>query len=262
MDSNYNTIRYQHTFLSQVIARIDFRNYIDSKELFCDEILDEIRSNFPRQSMTKAINFSNYNIELHAGSEMAPSIMEETKSGLSKEFASADRTSKLTLTNKFLVIEFNNYSSYTENFDVVKKIVGAILNNRSITTDRIGMRYINLFDVEKVKISKSLFRKPIADALYYKDEKIIAGDMQIIRTMNMSEYCSGNSILNIRYGFYNPEYPSKMNKNDFALDFDYFTQEPMNRSIDIAAFFDRGHITIQSTFESYISDKLRERMGG
>lgn len=48
--------------------------------------------------------------------------------------------------------------------------------------------------------------------------------------------------------------------NDFALDFDFFSNEIIDSSDEILQVLDKGHNEIQSMFEQSITDSLREVM--
>ena len=78
--------------------------------------------------------------------------------------------------------------------------------------------------------------------------------------MHMNEYRIDDMSLNFRYGMFNPEYPNFLKKNDFVLDFDFFTNDVIESVDSIIQILDKGHSEIQSLFESSITDSLREVM--
>lgn len=78
--------------------------------------------------------------------------------------------------------------------------------------------------------------------------------------MHMAEYRIDEMTMNFRYGMYNPEYPNYLKKNDFVLDFDFFSNEIIDSSDVILQLLNKGHDEIQSLFEQSITDSLREVM--
>lgn len=77
----------------------------------------------------------------------------------------------------------------------------------------------------------------------------------------MNEYRIGEMTMNFRYGMFNPEYPNLLRKNDFVLDFDFFSDDVIDSSDGIIHVLDKGHNEIQALFERSITDSLREVMG-
>lgn len=78
--------------------------------------------------------------------------------------------------------------------------------------------------------------------------------------MHTAEYRVDEMTMNFRYGMFNPEYPNYLKKNDFALDYDFFSDNVIDSVDEIFQVIDRGHYEIQVLFEHSITDSLREVM--
>lgn len=255
-----DNIKYNNNFLAQVIMRIDFTDFIDTSLLFSSDILATIRANYTRQSIPIKTDFNSLNINIPKEQKDNPIIKRDIQSGISVEFIDASMKNKVTLSNKFVIFEFNQYKSFKNSYETISTIIQKIFSKITTNTQRIGLRYVNIFEQDKIKISKNLFNAPINSSIYYKDNRSILDKYQLARAMSLIEYFYDNTILNIRYGFYNPEYPSTLNKNNYVIDFDYYTQEQMHDDKQILIFLENGHTAIQNVFESIITDKLREKM--
>lgn len=136
-----------------------------------------------------------------------------------------------------------------------------VLFANRVTAIRTGIRYINLFDSEKIKLQKNFFASDIAATLVTKlpnDEH----EMSLIRSMHMSEYRLPSMTLNFRYGMFNPEYPNALRKNNFALDYDCFTTDQLESADEILRNLENGHQAIQYLFENAITDAMRKVMNG
>ncbi len=116
-----------------------------------------------------------------------------------------------------------------------------------------------MFSPDEVKVQKRFFNPEIAATLTTK-LPIEDGYVSLIRSMHLVEYRHQSSMLNFRYGMYNPEYPNILKNNSFALDFDYFTVEAIESSDSIIQFIDNGHKSIQKLFETAITEALRKVM--
>lgn len=256
----HDVISYPNNFLSQVIIRIDFIEYIETRKLFNNDLIKIIRKHYTRQSLPIQTNYDSVNINMPKDSSKEPTINRNLKSGIAMDFIDTSMKNKITLTNKAMILEFNKYESFNNTIEIIASLLLQLTNLSEFGSSRIGLRYINLFEQNRIKISKTMFNQPIVNALYYKDNKTISEKYTLTRSMCLDEYVHNNAILNVRYGFYNPDYPGTLNKNDFAIDFDYFTQEPMQEEEEILSFIKEGHAVIQESFENIITDKLRAKL--
>ena len=66
--------------------------------------------------------------------------------------------------------------------------------------------------------------------------------------------------LNFRYGLFNPQHPNKLLDKSFALDYDCYTEEPIEVADSMLRCVEKGHDAIQMLFESSITETLRKEM--
>lgn len=258
--SEYEQICYPHTYINQVIIRLDFLNYCSSEVLFTEDFEKEIKKYFPRKNKDQLLRFNSFNVMFDPNNNGMPNANGTTIEGLQKEYSTADGKNKLFLSNKFIALEVNAYVSFEEHLKCLRSCVLSLFSGRRITVARTGIRYINIYDQEKIKLQKSFFSDDIAASLVVKKTIQDAEYPYLIRSMHTSEYRSDSLVLNFRYGMFNPEYPNIMTKNSFVLDYDCFSEEIIETSDLVIETITQGHSLIQSLFEKNITDSMRKVM--
>ena len=73
-----------------------------------------------------------------------------------------------------------------------------------------------------------------------------------------SEYNANGMRLNFRFGMFNPDYPKTLKKDNFALDYDCYYDEPISSSDEVLRYIQIGHDAIQTLFENSITESLRK----
>ena len=254
----YSSVCYKNSFLTQVIVRVDFAQFIQTNMVFDENIEKEILKIFPRRGKDQIIRFNSINVVFDQKNNGLPNANGEIIEGIKREYFTNDGGSKLILTNKFIIFEINKYVSFELHKQWFQSILLALFQKNRVSATRTGIRYINIFDTSKIKLQKKYFASEIASSLYVR----IAEEQtpRLIRSMHMAEYRVDEMTMNFRYGMFNPEYPNFLKKNDFALDFDFFSNEIIDSSDEILQVLDKGHNEIQSMFEQSITDSLREVM--
>lgn len=255
--AEYSSIYYKNSFLSQVIVRIDFFQYIPTSMFFEENFEKEILKIFPRRGKDQIIRFNSINVAFDQNNGV-PNANGEVVDGFQREYSSNDERNKLILSNKFIIFEINKYSKFEEHKRWFQLILMALFQRGQVSANRTGIRYINIFQQSQIKPQKKFFASEIAASLYPKSN--MDDKQYMIRSMHMNEYRIDDMSLNFRYGMFNPEYPNFLKKNDFVLDFDFFTNDVIESVDNIIQILDKGHSEIQSLFESSITDSLREVM--
>lgn len=249
---------YKNTFLKQVIIRIDFMDFIKDNNMYDIEIEKRILKIFPRRGKDQIIRFNSIKMIFPQNKEQPMNTNGEIVEGIQKEYFTNDGQNKLILSNKFIIFEIKNYTNFEEHRLWLYSILSAVYEkNKQLTINRTGIRYINILESSKIKILKKFFKPEIASSLYVNNLK---NNIHLVRTMHISEYRVDEMIMNFRYGMYNPEYPNTLKKNDFVLDFDFFSENIIESSDDIFKVIDKGHQEIHKLFESSITSSLREVM--
>ena len=255
--TDYSTTCYRNSFLSQVIVRIDFLGFVQNSSAFEESIEKEILRIFPRRGKDQIIRFNSVNVVFNQNGTGVPNANGETIEGIQREYFTTDGTNKLILTNKFVIFEINKYSSFEDHKQWFQSILMAFFQKNRVSASRTGIRYINIFDSGKLKLQKKFFVPEIAASLKVAVKE---DSPQLIRSMHMSEYRIDEMTMNFRYGMFNPEYPNVLKKNNFALDYDFFSNDVIDSADGIIRVLDKGHQEIQTMFEKSITDSLREVM--
>lgn len=258
--ADYSSICYKNSFLKQVIVRIDFLQFVPTKKTFNETIEKEILSIFPRRGKDQIIRFNSINVVFDESSNGVPNTNGEVFEGIQREYTTNDGSNKLILTNKFIVFEINDYSNFEEHRQWFQSIILVFFQKNRVTANRTGIRYINMFEQSKIKLQKKFFIPEIAASLYTKITSSNDDEPRMVRSMHLAEYRIDDMIMNFRYGMFNPEYPNLMKKNDFVLDFDFFSNDVIDSSDGIFHVLDRGHYEIQALFERSITNSLKKVM--
>ncbi len=252
---DFSEIKYKNTFINQVIIRMDFLQFLDTNKLFSDEIEKVILKQFPRRGMDQKLRFDMINFEIDPNKPSAPKAQKETREGIQREYYSGKN--KVILSNKFIAYEINEYGSFEAHFQTIQLILLSLYSKQKVTSARIGIRYINLFASDNIKLRKNMFSPEISAKFLAKDF-ISENGSNLIRAMSMNEYQVENMLLHFRFGMFNPDYPNPLCKDSFALDYDCFTTEPLESLDEVLRTITKGHDAIQELFEASITDSLRK----
>ena len=252
-----DTICYSRVFLRQVIVRLDFAELISNDKLFDKQVIASIAKTFPHSGKKQVVKFEEMSFKLD--SIKGATVERGLQEGLQQEFYDSSKKNKLVLSNKALVLEINEYSSYEKSISSIKNVLKIIMKENDITVIRTGIRYINIFSGYEIKLNKNLFANDIG-AMLEKNLPIISRGAVLQRAMAMKEYRYNDMTINFRYGMFNPDYPGNLKKNDFTLDLDCYTQEPITGFEDILDHIHDGHDAIQELFEGSITNNLRKIM--
>ena len=257
--TDYDSIKYEKTFLSQVIVRFDFLQFAPTDQIFTSKTEQNILHRFPKKGMDQILRFNAINVVLDPNNKMAQNAHSEYQDGIQREYVSSNQKNKLNLSNKFLAIEITEYSDFETLQLWLQEIVLPFFLKNRLTVIRAGIRYINILKPDDVRIRKNFFTPEIAATL---NTKTFKGNRDIVlsRTMHITEYQVGGLRLNFRYGLFNPQYPNQLLDTSFALDYDCYSDEPIDEAEGLLQFVAKGHEAIQMAFESSITDSLRKVM--
>ncbi len=257
--SEFSSICYKNSFLNQVIVRVDFLQFIPTESTFSPTIEKEILKVFPHRGKDQIIRFNSINVVFNQENHGVPNANGMTLEGIQREYFTNDGLNKLILSNKFIIFEIKKYSSYEEHKQWFQSILFAVFQKSKVSANRTGIRYINMIQQPRVKLQKKFFTTEIAASL---NTRITTTDDEpcMIRSMHTTEYRIDEMTMNFRYGMFNPEYPNYLKRNDFVLDYDFFSNDVIESADGVIRVLDRGHDEIQSLFEHSITDSLREVM--
>ncbi|MBR4531212.1 TIGR04255 family protein [bacterium] len=249
---NYDSIGYKMACVSQVIIRLDFREFIDASVLFGqDTVEDEVLKKFPKKGLQQLVRFQTMSLTTD---QNGAKVEQTAKDGVQQEYSNIDGN-KITLSNKALFMEIEHYTKFEDIMSMFLPVLKALLDKQQLTVMRTGIRYVNLFGEEKIKPQKKFFVPNVGALLETK-----FAENGFIRSMAMNEYLVDDMRLNFRYGMYNPQYPQPMKKVNYVLDYDCFCSDALDGFDVIKSHIQKGHDSIQNKFENSITDQLRKVM--
>lgn len=237
---NYDGIRYNNNYITNVICRLDFSEINslknDVKEEFVKELLD-YNNNKNKILIQSENGFSLIN------------IFEFEKEKL-----------KISLSCNSLIFELKKYTTFEDFLNIFTRIFGKFeeLYKNDISYKRLGLRFINnipIDDISKIDyIDTNLF------SIYNFAESLT--NLSLNRYMEQLSFKSDDSNVIFNFGINNPNYPAPLiKKNDFILDMDVSTKDfPSEKTI--IALLDNFHRIIQDLFEKSITSNLRSELNG
>lgn len=196
----------QNNKISHFILRIDFTKDIQIDYKMLSESLKE--------------EFTIYKTELHSNYNVNIDNFEVKKEDFIKYLLSTSTISlKIDSFEKSIIVELQQYKDKSSYMQCLTKVIEKLKAlNIEINSQRIGMRYINIFPCSKVsEISKIL--NP-TDAKLIKETVVRDG---IARSMIVHEYQQVDHLVRVQYGIPNRFYPSVIKNYDIVLDIDVYS---------------------------------------
>lgn len=253
--ADIDSIKYSKHYLSNVICRIDFSTLLSESILSELSMEKDIINYFPLKLKDIVEEETNFNLIDEPGSE--PVLSKEKNSFIRKTFVDSEGANKFIFSPKYILLDYSNYSSFemlrTHLETIVKKI---ILLSPEIVVTRFGLRYINTFNVDDMRIQKSFFSNILNEFVCVSSLE----NATLSRAMGHFEYVNNDIRLNFNFGEFNRNYPGILQKRDFVLDYDASVQMNYKLSDILSAKLNIAHTMIQEAFENSITDKLRDMM--
>lgn len=253
-EPNLDAIKYKRTFITEVIARIDFLG-----------ALSEINQSVPRSVaniIIKAFPILEPRRIIAQELQISPAQVQakaEPTESMEWKFHGKERDKFLAASSNSFLVNYSNYASFeilTQEFLEPAAEVFRVFPD--LHARRLGLRYINNIELKGAN--------PFSWARYLNKKLLCAFDLSepkeyISRAFHTLEFNYGESILRFMYGMHNPDYPARIRRRVFVLDFDAYSEQPATFP-EIAANLKSFHDSIQRLFELCITDSLREIMNG
>lgn len=258
MNTEFSKISYKRNFLENVICRLDFKKELSDESFSLLAQGTEISKSFPIRGKDQIENTSNVNVV--ARKDAAPVVSAEKTTLVRKEFTDTTGKNKYCFSKKYVILAYEAYKNF-ENLKIdIENITTLIYKfDPDITITRFGLRYINKFDPDTIRIFKNYFSQDISCFIAPSSTKINE-ELSLSRVIGHFEYISDDIRLNANIGAYNRNYPGVLQKQDIALDYDAVVQGPCKLSEVIPEKLLKAHDIIQATFEHHITNKLRSVM--
>ncbi len=250
MHIDLNKIKYSNNFLSNVIFRIDYNPILVLREKISPQFHESIRIQMPVLQEEKGFE---YRAEIKDGTPQG-SIAAPITSWI---ILDKSERFKLTLNYSFLAIEDFHYTSLEEYLERIQIIVQAFASAYPKPDyTRIGLRYINTINL---KDGNPLdWAEYISDFLTCSNSGFGENIQYLSRTMGQYALNKDEYQIVCNYGIFNPEFPAKITRRQYILDYDCYSQDV---SSDIPAQVRKFNRSIQELFENSIKEPLRTLMG-
>lgn len=242
---------YRINHLSLVIFRIDFSPILLLQGSLKPEYQESLRSQFP--NFDSKDSFEHTVILGGASDEKR----EERLTCKLWEFSNLEKTIKITTRYNWFAVECLKYVSFQKFEDSVKT---AFTNFKRfyepIVCKRIGLRYINSIKIPEgdpfkwAEYLSSFLANPIEE---------FPSKESLVRAMSQYTVAKDDCRIIINSGMPNREYPNKIGRKEFTLDFDCASDDCESKEpLSSLRIF---HDEIENLFEKCITNKLRSLMG-
>ncbi len=253
---NLDRITYETNFLENVIFRIDYSPILRMIKETPADFQTKIKGKFPRLREETIIELSR---GITKKSDTESQSHEEKQIRPVWKFFSKDQTQMVELTYNTLAVEFSKYSNFEEFRDSVEHAFHSFSEiYQSIDLKRLGLRYINHIVLEKGNPFdwKNLVNPSLTHFVdnFFDDKKDLAKALSRITT-NKEDF-----EMNFLWGWHNTEFPSKIARRQFILDYDCYTHDVEEQNV--VNLIEKFHDQIHSYFEKSIGDDLRKIMKG
>jgi uncharacterized protein (TIGR04255 family) len=230
---------------------LDFRPVAELNGELIDKFRDTVKKEFP---VVQENIIKSYAAKFKQGEILEQEPLPDQKI---YNFIDVNSENKIELGNDHIVIESFKYINFRIFSKIIKKSFDSLLN---IVKDpdytRLGLRYIN-----QIVLSSG---NPLIWTGYIDNSFTSVIDKFFERSPNLSRAMSQVVLnyddykLNFNYGMHNSEFPSKISRKEFILDFDFYTEYVENDAImDLLSKFNKETAIL---FEKCIKEKLRNKM--
>ncbi len=243
--------KYRNNFLSHVICRLDFRPVPEIDKSFLEKFRTEIKKDFP---VVEDQSMRGIGAEFKAGKLVKHSELPEKPIFLYKD---TNEENLITLAEDHLVIDSLQYVTFKEfrkNIDLVIDTLTSFKTNPDYT--RLGLRYIN-----EIVLNRG---NPFEWGRYIDTSFVSVSDRFFKKSTNMARMM-GQVILvhddykvNFNYGMYNSEFPARISRKEFILDYDFYTEYvEQDQIMPLLKKFNKESAIM---FEQCIKNGLRKHM--
>lgn len=245
-------ICYKRNFLKQVICKINFTetiNKINESQKLDEALVSVIREHLPFYDRREVIQ-AGVMINVETPTEQRCN----TKKLNQFNFYNEGQKIICIIESNAITLIYKEYKDFKVLYEKITKILSKFLEiYGEVGIGRLGLRYIN--EIELIETNffnwKRYLSPKILGFLNVTTEK-----EEIIRTLNRIELKKTNHNLTFQYGMNNPDYPAKIKRKNFILDFDAYCGCVLYT--DVEEVLNDFHDSIQTLFEECITDKMRE----
>lgn len=244
--------KYRNNFLTNVICRLDFRPIPEIDKLFLDKYRTAIKGEFPKIEEKKVVGFA---AKFEKGKSVEHAQMPEKPIFHYKD---VNEKNTIILSDDHLAIESRNYINFKEFKKIIELALDTFLgffNSPDFT--RLGLRSINQIVLNKG--NPFVWNRYIDPSFVSVIDRFFNRSPNIARMMSQVILTYDDYKINFNYGMHNSEFPAKISRKEFILDFDFYTEYvEQDQIIPLLKNFNKESAIM---FERCIRDGLRNHMG-
>jgi uncharacterized protein (TIGR04255 family) len=247
-----NKMKYRNNFLTNVICRFDFRPIPEIDRSFLNKFRTEIKGEFPK---IKEGEIKGFEAKIGEGIER-PEMAEIPAIPVFK-YTDTDEENWITLASNHLVIESRNYIIFKP-FRKIIELALETLTGLNVNPDytRLGLRYKNQIVLKRG--NPLSWGRYIDSSFLSVVDRFFEKSPDIARMMGQVILKHDDYKINFNYGMHNSEFPARISRKEFILDFDFYTEyvEP-DQILPLIKKFNKESAIM---FERCIRDGLRSHM--
>lgn len=246
---------YNSNMIKKFIFRLDFISDIEElKESIPDELTSKIIEFFPNSIMTDVVE---------SQIQIQPNTIKKLDKPFKQwEYISEDAANKIVITPKAILYDCNRYISFKDVLSKFEGIIEEILKFKNVQIGRVGIRYINVFETKDFNINNISDWENYFSGELFSYYHFGSYTKEITNMINSIEYSFGDFRIKYRTGFNNKNYPLKIAKPDFTIDFDGYSNAVITSFEDLKTIIDSIHNQIEEIFENSIKEEMRNKLNG
>jgi len=240
---------YDTNPLVEVVCQLRYHQVFAIDETVPAGFQRDLGSYYPKASTRVSNTF-----QIGAGSPDARSSAQRTL----YDFVTEQDDIRVTLASDFLAISSPDYRQWESFKGHIQAAMNALQRNYPIGGyTRVGLRYVNLIDRERLDLDVKWDQLIRSSALgLLADEDVPIGDLT--EHSNTSIFQLPNGKLALRQGL---RLKDGQPDGSYVIDSDIFTDEGMVANDDVTDLLRQFNATARNAFRWLISERLHERLG-
>jgi uncharacterized protein (TIGR04255 family) len=254
-DGALDRICYKRNFLTEVITRADFVTPLPGLDSKLPPALTDVAM--------KQFPIFEPQSRLERQFEMKPvpgQITTKERSYTDWAFHGKNREKSVTLSQGCLIVRYTKYTRFEDLSADFSAVFNAVCTSfPDSRVGRLGLRYINTLDFEQLRGASVLDWSKYLHADLLGLFRFVKDSEDVSRVFHNIEYTYDDAQLRYQFGMHNPDYPARIRRHVFILDFDAFAQGLIEAQ-EVQQRLLRFHGLIQALFERSILEPLREQL--
>lgn len=242
---------YKKNELKKVILRIDFKTLHGFVDSFNNQ-LSAVDHEF-KVDLLDTINVMDEIGPIKKGDSVVTRKQVLIKT---KQKQDVNGFAKLTFNDSCIVFEFLSYTCFSDFINFTKEILKELFKN-DLDITRTGIRFVNIFEPQ---YSFDCFSD--RGKYFLQNQPLESDNLSLSRSIIQEEYINDPIRIKTIFGYYNPTFPSALFNRNVLLDIDASLFVRINESNGMLNYIEKAIHSIESIFESYITDSMRKKLNG